>query len=150
MTISDNILRNLKELGVNGVEPFETRPDRLFCWDLLGELEAHFHAHPEHWLADHLDPLHGASMRENWREKATPSMQCVKHAISQVNHPHLPDDAFWEIDFDEQAPTNPAYLAEHLGVCIVHAIRHSTTDENAISAGLDKRYAKESADGQSA
>lgn len=138
-TITENIDRNLKALGIGGVQIYQTAPDRVWAWDLNGELEAHCKNHSEHWMADHFDLLHGASMRANYREKADPSMQCVEHAISQVNHPNLPRTAIWEIDFDEECPRTPITIVEHLGICVIHAVRHSTTDQNEISLGLDKR-----------
>ena len=140
MTITDNVERNLKALGIEGVVIYQTEPDRLFVWDTLGQLEAHCKNHPEHWMSDNLDPLHGASMRANYREKATPSMQCVEHAISQINHPNLPRPNIWEVDFDEECPRTPITIVEHLGVCVIHAIRHTKTNQDNISAGLDKRY----------
>jgi hypothetical protein len=142
-SIADNIFRNLRELGIDGVVVYQAQPDRLFVWDMLGQLEAHCKAHKEHWMADHLDPLHGGSARANYREKATPSMQCVKHAISQINHPNLPRPEIWEVDFDEVCPRTPITIIEHLDTCIIHAIRGSKTDQNEISKGLDKRYPKE-------
>lgn len=143
-SISENIELNLTYLGITGVEAFQLAPDRIWAWDLDDELITHIKEHPEHWMTDRLDPLHGSSMRANYREKAIPSMQCVEHAISQVNHPNVPCPTFWEIDFDEECPDNPITITEHLGVCVIHAIRHSKTDQTEIFKGLLKRYELES------
>lgn len=143
-TIWENIERLLRFRDIRGVTPIEYRPDRVFAWDMFGELEADCRRDTAHWMSDVLDPLHGALLG-NFRERAIPSLQVCIHPISQINHPNLPRTSFCEIDFDEEAPTNPVTLTEHLGICIIHAIRHSTTNEDDIYRGLEKRLGMEAA-----
>ena len=147
-TIRGNIERVLAELGIQGLVeiPDTARPDRLFFYDTLGELEKHMADHPEHWSEDFIpDHFHGKSLRHSFRERLRPSMQCCEHEISLVNQQTLPPDQrhqwFWEIDFDEAGPNSLEGIFIHGEEVFVNALTGDLTNQNDIAGKLDRRLA---------
>jgi len=148
-TITENVARVLTLLKIAGVIQIDgtARPDRIFCWDTLGELGQHITDHPEHWSEDLWDPLHGRSVRHSFRERTRPSMQVCVHAISQLNHPTdakgvpLPDH-FLEIDFDESGPNSFEGVFIHGEEVLVNKVTGHLTNQEDIAQKLDRRLAE--------
>lgn len=141
-TITDNVQAVLDHLGIRGVQFVFVAPDRIFCLDTLGDLEAHIHDHPEHWFKDTIDVLH-EHIEGSWRERCRPSMQCCKRRISQINPNHTPYLYRWELDIDFSPTDSPVDFARHAWEVIDNALTHHTTDENKVSPMLAERFAKE-------
>jgi len=137
MTITDNVERNLTALGIQGIDIFETRPDRVFAWDHMADMAVECLINREHWMLDKWDPLHGKSTRESFREKTRPSMQVCFHAcVNEENGARY----FVEIDFDEAPPSNPITILIHGKECLVNALTGHLTDQDDIARRLDERF----------
>lgn len=141
-TIRENVERLLAVLAVNGVEIFEERPDRVFAWDRNRELVVECAINRTHWMLDGWDPLHGKSLRESFREKVRPSMQCCFHEISPLS-PSREDRYFVEIDFDQSAPKDLVGIVIHGKEVLVNALTGGLTNQDDISRRLDTRFQKQ-------
>lgn len=140
--IETNIHRVLEWLRIEGVSRIADAPilpDRIFCWDTLGELRRHIEKHPEHWSHDKWDPLHGKSERNSWRERTKPSMQVCEHVISQINHPNLPFPIYYELDLDQAPPSSFLGFLDHSKEVLENLALQRTTDQDDMSKRLDDR-----------
>lgn len=144
MTIRQNVERLLEVNGITGIEiSDETHPDRVFAFDRDRSVLVHcLRYRGIHWHEDatgrELTHFHGASAIASFRELASPSMQIVVHAISDLS-PAREDLYFLEIDVDHSAPTDPIKLLVHGEEVFVNAITRSTTDQDDITRRIDAR-----------
>lgn len=139
-TIRENVELVLKHLGIEGVKIVDELPDRVNALDTLGQLRKHIAEHPEHWLHDAWDPLHG-HISASYRERARPSMQVCLHPISQINPNHPPETEYDEIDVDFAPPDTPLDFLRHTKEVLDNAITRRKTDQNEVAVLLAARFA---------
>ncbi len=143
-SIRDNITRLLKANGITGVEfTDELHPDRVFAFDVERSALVHcIRYRGVSWHEDarglELRKFHGPSAIGSFRELASPSMQIVMHAISDLS-PNRRDVYFLELDVDHEAPVTPVKLLVHGSEVLVNAVTRSTTDQIDIARRLDAR-----------
>lgn len=147
-SISINVKLILLHLGISGVVILEELPDRVRAIDTLGQLQRHIDEHPEHWMQDAFDPLHGR-ISGSWREHARPSLQRCTHPISRINPNHPPEDHYDELDVDFSPPDSPINFLRHSAEVGYNFITREKTNQVEVARLLAERF-KEKTDGESA
>lgn len=139
-TIKENVQTVLLALGIQGVKIVDEFPDRVNALDTLGQLRQHIRDHPEHWMQDGWDPLHG-KITASFREKARPSLQVCLHPISWINPNHPPEHEYDELDVDFSPPDSPLDFLRHTLEVGDNFIRQRKTNEDEVGRLLAERFA---------
>ena len=137
---AENITRVLRHLGLySAIYISRVEADRVYGWPLGDRIMRHVVL--ECWPADPREAVefhHGSAI--GFREpKVSPALQVVLHPA-----PEAPEGYFIELDLDFYAPQlrRPwTYILHGLEVAR-NAITGRKTDQAAIAAALDRRFAK--------
>lgn len=145
MTIKDNVMRVLNQLGMSGlVDITREEGDRVFAWPIGPGLRRRLRA--EEWMRDPgviAGQMHGDGS-ESYREPSGvhPALQVVFHPDPDFDKEKDggPQYEFVEIDLDKSAPVDVVDGVGH-AVEVLHNLLHKEkTDQQMIAMMLDRRF----------